>query len=387
MSTLPKEFDEIRPYNPEELPAVFEELIADPLFRETVSFIYKDTPLELLAQKLRTCKTNQKVQETFFYPLLNDLIKNRTDGAAFDARYLDRAENYTFISNHRDIVIDSAFLSVLLIDNGFPQTVEIAIGDNLLAHPWIKKLVRINKSFIVQRSLTMRQKLESSIRMSKYIHFAIKEKHENVWIAQREGRAKDSNDVTQDAILKMLAMGGEGSITERLCHLNLVPLAISYEYDPCDFLKAKEFQQKRDNADFKKSSQDDLINMKTGIFGYKGRVHYKAANSLNTWLKSLSTEIPKNELFSIIAKHIDTEIHKNYRLYPINYIAADRISGSKDFSEFYNNADIKKFNEYLEERVSLIDLENADTKFLTEKLLLMYANPAFNHQKATRIEK
>ena len=387
MYTTPAEFNEIRPYNPEELPAVFEELIADPLFRETVSFIYKDIPFERLAQKLRTCQTNQNVQETFFYPLLNDLINNRTNGTDFVADSLDKTKNYTFISNHRDIVIDSAFLSVLLIDNGFPQTVEIAIGDNLLAHPWIKKLVRINKSFIVQRSLTMRQKLESSIRLSKYIHFAIKEKHENIWIAQREGRAKDSNDVTQDAILKMLAMGGVGSIVERLCCLNLTPLAISYEYDPCDFLKAKEFQQKRDDAEFKKSSQDDITNMKTGIFGYKGRVHYQASDCLNTWLRSLSPDIPKNELFSIIAKQIDKEIHKNYRLYPGNYIAADRISRSREFSGFYTEADVKKFNEYIDERVSLIKLEKADNKFLREKLLLMYANPVFNHKKATRIQR
>ena len=152
----------------------------------------------------------------------------------------------------------------MLMEEDFRTTVEIAIGDNLLIYPWIKKLVRINKSFIVQRSLSMRQFLESSQRMSRYMHFAVREKHENLWIAQREGRAKDSNDRTQDSVLKMMAMGGEGTPAERLKEMHIVPMAISYEYDPCDILKAIEFQQNRDNPDFKKSRQDDLMNMRTG---------------------------------------------------------------------------------------------------------------------------
>ena len=231
---IPSEFDEIRPYSPEELPAIYEELIADPAFRAQVSKLIPDTPLDILADRMRSCKTSLEFQKVFCYPLLWKLVHNYGDGMEMDCTALtDRSRSHTFISNHRDIVLDSAFLSILLIDNNL-DTVEIAIGDNLLIHPWIKKLVRVNKSFIVQRALNMRQILESSARMSRYIHFAINEKHENIWIAQREGRAKDSNDRTQDSVLKMLAMGGEGTIIDRLVALNIAPTSISYEYDPYD---------------------------------------------------------------------------------------------------------------------------------------------------------
>ena len=222
---------------------------------------------------------------------------------------------YTFVSNHRDIVLDSAFLDVLLVESGYPTTVEIGIGDNLLIYPWIKRLVRMNKAFTVRRSLTPRAMLESSQLMSKYIHYAVNTKRENIWIAQREGRAKDSDDRTQDAVLKMLAMGGEGSPADRLRDLNIVPLTISYEYDPCDYLKAQEFQQKRDNPAFKKSRQDDLDNMKTGIFGYKGRVVYRCAAPINTWIDELAS-LPKTEFYSALAHRIDTELHQGYELFP-----------------------------------------------------------------------
>ena len=265
---IPAEFDDIRPYSPEELPQVFEELLADPSFQAVLTNVIPGIPIEMLAAQLHQCKTNLDVQKTFFYSLLHGIIDKHSDGFDMDTSSLnDKNRNYTFISNHRDIVLDPGFLSVGLIDNKFPTTVEIAIGDNLLIYPWIKKLVRVNKSFIVQRALSMRQMLESSARMSRYIHFAVTEKKENVWIAQREGRAKDSNDRTQDSVLKMLAMAGEGNIIDRLKELNIVPTSLSYEYDPCDYLKAQEMQQKRDIEGFKKSQQDDLNNMQTGIFG------------------------------------------------------------------------------------------------------------------------
>ena len=186
---------------------------------------------------------------------------------------------------------------MLLVERGL-DTVEIAIGDNLLIYPWIKKLVRVNKSFIVQRALTMRQMLESSARMSRYMHYTIGEKHQSIWIAQREGRAKDSDDRTQESVLKMLAMGGERDIIDSLTEMNIVPLSISYEYDPCDFLKAKEFQLKRDMPDYHKTTADDLLNMQTGLLGYKGHVHFQPAPCINDKLAQLDHSLPKQELFT-----------------------------------------------------------------------------------------
>lgn len=379
---IPAEFDEIRPYTPEELPQVFEELIADPDFQAVIKQVIPDVPFEILAAQLRQCKTSLDVQKKFCYGLLQNLLKKKSDGFDFECTNLsDKNKSYTFISNHRDIVLDSGFLSVGLLEQGFPTTVEIAIGDNLLIHPWIKKLVRVNKSFIVQRALSMRQMLESSARMSRYMHFAIREKKENLWIAQREGRAKDSNDHTQDSVLKMLAMGGEGHIIDRLKELNIVPLSLSYEYDPCDFLKAKEMQQKRDVEGFKKSKEDDLINMQTGIFGYKGRIHFQAAPCINDELEALR-ELPKTTIFSKVSEIIDKHIHKNYRLYPGNYIACDLLSSTQEYAGNYTEEDVARFNGYLQQKLSLIDLPNKDEAFLRQCLLTMYANPAINHKKA-----
>lgn len=380
---IPAEFDEIRPYNPEELPQVFEELIADPMFQSVMKYIYPEVPFEAIAAKMRKCKTNLEFQLAFGYEFGKKIVAKHSDGLTFDCSAIqDKNKSYTFVSNHRDIVLDATFLSILLVDQGM-NTVEIAIGDNLLVYPWIKKLVRVNKSFIVQRALTMRQMLESSKRMSKYIHFAINHKHENIWIAQREGRAKDSNDHTQDSVLKMLAMGGESSFVENLKELNIIPLTISYEYDPCDYLKAKEFQQKRDIPDFKKTQQDDLLNMQTGILGYKGRVHYHASPILNDYLNTLDLSAPKTELFSMVSSYIDHSIHAGYRLYPGNYVAYDwwrkeqRFAGCK-----YNEADKKRFESYILGQLAKIELPDKDETFLLDKLLAMYANPVINYLKA-----
>ena len=266
----------------------------------------------------------------------------------------------------------------MLIDNGFKTTCEIAIGDNLLSLPWVKDLVRVNKAFIVERALSMRQMLMSSKRLSDYMHFAIKEKNENIWIAQREGRAKDSDDRTQKSILQMMAMGGEGSVIDRLKQLHLVPLSISYEYDPCDFLKAQEYQLKRDVEGWKKGPMDDLVSMQTGIFGYKGHVHYHAAPCLDEYLDSLDPEMPKQELFTTIASHIDHEVHSNYRLYPGNYVALDLLENTEAHVAEYTAEDKARFEKYIAGQLAKIQLPNKDEAFLKEKILTMYANPVRN---------
>ena len=233
---LLKPFDAIRPFEPEELPEVFERLLGNAQFAQVVAYVFKDVPFDMLAQKMRACKTNLEFQVAFCYPFIKGLLQKASLGCDMNVDAIDMEKRYTFVSNHRDFVLDSALLDVLLVDAGCKTTCEIAIGDNLLSLPWVKDLVRINKSFIVERSVSLRQMLLSSKRLSDYMHLVIAQKHDNVWIAQREGRAKDSNDRTQESIIKMMVMGGEGTLVERLKGLHIVPLAISYEYDPCDFL-------------------------------------------------------------------------------------------------------------------------------------------------------
>ena len=224
---IPSQFDPIRPFEPHELPQVFDRLLANTQFQQVVAYLYPGVPMEAIAQKMKACSTNLEFQKTFCYGFLKQLLQKQSKGCDIDITQVDNRRNYTFVSNHRDIVLDSALLDVLLIDSGFDTTCEIAIGDNLLKLPWVKDLVRVNKSFIVERALSMREMLMASKRLSAYMHFVIEEKKDNIWIAQREGRAKDSNDRTQEAILKMMVMGGEGSIIERLRQLHIVPLAIN----------------------------------------------------------------------------------------------------------------------------------------------------------------
>lgn len=379
---IPKEFDDIRPYEPEELQAAYDRIVNEPGFRHAVSTLFPGVPYEALAAKLKSCKTNLDFQKTFCYGPIKGIIQNLGDGGEMDASAIDNTRRYTFVSNHRDIVMDSAFLDVLLLDAGFTNTVEIAIGDNLFAEKWIEDLVRINKAFIVQRNLSMREMLVSSARLGRYMHFAVQEKNENIWIAQREGRAKDSDDRTQTSILKMMCMGGEGSIPERLQQLHIVPLTISYEYDPCDYLKAQEYQLKRDVPGWKKTKADDVLSMRTGIMGYKGHIHYHCAPCLDEWLGTLDAKMPKSELFEVIAHHLDTEIHRNYMLKPGNYVALDLLHGTGSHTDMYTDADKTKFEKYLTGQLDKITIPDKDLTYLRQRILLMYANPVINYLAA-----
>lgn len=378
---LLKPFDAIRPFEPEELPEVFERLLGNAQFAQIVAYVFKDVPFDMLAQKMRACKTNLEFQVAFCYHFIKGLLQKASLGCDMNVDAIDMEKRYTFVSNHRDIVLDSALLDVLLVDAGCKTTCEIAIGDNLLSLPWVKDLVRINKSFIVERSVSLRQMLLSSKRLSDYMHLVIAQKHDNVWIAQREGRAKDSNDRTQESIIKMMVMGGEGSLVERLKGLHIVPLAISYEYDPCDFLKAQEFQLKRDIADWKKGPMDDVVSMQTGIMGYKGHIHYDAAPCIDAWLDTLDPDMPKADFFKAVATHIDEEVFRRYRLYPSNYVALDELEGTTAHADRYTAEQKAQFDGYIAQQMAKIQLPNKDEAFLRERLLTMYANPARNQEQ------
>jgi hypothetical protein len=388
---MSNEFDEIRPYEAGEMQQAFGELINDRQFslvlKGFVPWLPKSVRNGLLKLAFIGVKTPLDFQQRFMKPVVKWIIRKHTDGCTFNEKLLprDKSLRYTFVSNHRDIVLDSAFLDVMLVDAGYPTTVEIGIGDNLLIYPWIKRLVRMNKAFTVRRGLSLRETMAASQLMSRYIHHAVTEKKENIWIAQREGRAKDSSDHTQDAVLKMLAMGSSatsGLPADNLRDLNIVPLTISYEFDPCDYLKAQEFQQKRDNPSFKKSRQDDLDNMKTGIFGYKGRVRYTCAAPINTWIDELS-DLPKTEWFKILAERMDCEIYRGYTLYPCNYIALDELEGTNTHVDHYTKSDQERFEKYLAGQLAKIQLPNKDEAFLRERMLTMYANPLRNYLNAT----
>ncbi len=371
------DFEDIRPFYDEEVNGVISSLIQEEGFKRAVQFIMPEMDYDKLTQELSTYTTKDDFQAKAAVPVLLSLVKRSTSSLSLSGiENIGKSERYTFMSNHRDIVLDASFLNLLLWQRGF-TTSEVAIGNNLLKLPWISNLVRLNKSFIVKRDVSGRKMLEFSHRLSAYIHFAIKIKHQSVWIAQREGRAKDSDDRTQESLIKMLALGGNDNLWESIRSVNIVPVSISYEYDPCDYLKAREFQMKRDNPRYKKSPGEDILNMGTGILGYKGKVVFRIAPPINQTLAHTVPPHDKADEVACITHTIDQSIHSNYEIYAGNYVAYDLLFGTQ-FEDKYIPQEKETFMQYLDQQLGKIEMPNPDIPFLKEKILEMYANPLRN---------
>ncbi len=374
-----KEFDDIRPLHDSEVKEAIEFLLNDKMFRAAIEPVILPVTWDDFSKQMRGFNSIYDFQKNVIYNLILKFIKNNVDKLELlNPREIDLDESHTYISNHRDIILDAGLLNISLEEHGY-ETTEIAIGDNLLIYPWITTLVRLNKSFIVKRDIPVRQILEASQHLSEYMHKTIAEKKQSIWIAQREGRAKDSNDRTQASMLKMLTLTDRKNPIESLKKLDIVPLSISYEYDPCDFLKAQEFQLKRDFEDYKKSKQDDLINMLTGIQGYKGNVCFRFCKPLNEKIDLVSASQNRSTLLQDVADLIDEEIFKNYEIYTINYIAYDMLNNSDRFSSKYNATEKNNFVEYVNQQVDKIEIDNKDVDFLETKIIEMYANILINH--------
>ncbi len=373
------DFEDIRSYRDNEVHAALQRIYEQPRFWRAVDFIMPDIPHEALIAQLNQVETTNEFQEKVVYQCLERIQSGVT--SSLTQHGLDHLASVPilFITNHRDIILDSALLNKCLVDCG-RKTTEIAIGDNLLIEPWIRDLVRLNKSFIVKRAGGIREQLINSTQLSNYIRHDITERNESIWIAQREGRAKDSNDRTQDSLLKMLALSGEGSIPKRLSELNICPVALSYEFDPCDYLKAQEMQQRRDNPNFKKSTDDDLRSMGTGVMGWKGRVNISTSGHISDEIKAIESEITdRKQQVEAIAKIIDKHIHQNYVIYPINYVALDLLNGNDDMAIHYTAVEKEQVLNYFNKKLSMIALKDKDEEFLRTKMLEMYANPLRNY--------
>lgn len=371
-------FDDIRPLYDKEVASTVDKLLDDTYFRRAVEPLIKPLPWERFASAMRSCQSVADFQKNIIATFMKQLIAKTTSeltGIGFDD--LRDGSGHVFISNHRDIVLDAAFLNILFFDYEI-NTSEIAIGDNLLIYPWITDLVRLNKSFIVKRKVSVREMLDTSKHLSEYIYDTIVRRNQSIWIAQREGRAKDSDDKTQTSLLKMLSLHNGAKPAEALKSLNIVPLAITYEFDPCDYLKAKEYQLKRDNPGHKKSQADDIENMRTGILGHKGRVFFKFGKQINDELSQIGIEAGRTQLLEFAARTIDTEIYRNYVFFPINYIAYDLMEKGHRFSSRYSDEDKVFFDKYIDGQIAKIDLPNKDYAFLREKLIGMYGNTVKN---------
>lgn len=351
-----------------------------PEMKKIAASVVGEDKADAFLQSLSTIDNMYDFQHGVIIKMLFGIEQKCTDGVVMTGvENIDTSKGHLFLTNHRDIVLDSALLNVHLALNNLPTT-QIAIGNNLLAYPWIERVVRMNKSFIVKRDGTIKEQLLISKHLSAYVRHIIAKCGESAWMAQREGRAKNSDDRTQSSIIKMLNMSGEGTFSHNFNELSVVPIAINYEFDPCDWLKAKEMQLKRDDASYKKSKADDVLSMKTGIMGYKGRVSFVVCKPLECpaeW-----DTLSRNEQVDVIIKEIDSRLHSSYQLYPNNYVAAALLTGDASYAEKFNDADRKRFCDYVEQQIARIDIENKDVEFLRARIYEMYANPAINQKAA-----
>lgn len=379
------DFSDISPYDDSVFHEKMEKLVKDPGFLHAVNYTMPSEDVPALVDDLLKIDNKYDFQHQVMFPFLEMLAKTTTSGISLGGvKYYNPALNYVFITNHRDIVLDASFLNLAFLRKGMP-TCEIAIGNNLLVFDWINDLVRLNKSFIVKRNTGLREGLMAAKHLSAYIHYSILEKKESVWIAQREGRAKDSSDKTQESLIKMLAIAGQGSFMDRLREINLMPVSISYEYDPNDYLKAREFLLKRRNPDFKKTQRDDLFSMETGLLQNKGRVHFQLTPRINNKLDQIGEFPDNNTAAKYVGCLIDQAIHRSYEIFPINYVAFDLLNHSERFRSKYSAEQKQQTIEYFEMQLNKItdipDITPEERDFLMEMMLVMYSNPLKNKLK------
>jgi 1-acyl-sn-glycerol-3-phosphate acyltransferase len=374
----PLSYDEIRPYNDSEVKAVIERLLRDDLVVNIVSSFFPEKSKDELIAEAKGLNSIDEFQSKFIHKMVRRVAKKSTDGITYSGfEKPDKNESYLMISNHRDIILDSAFLNILLKENDL-RTTEIAIGDNLLINQWITDIVKLNKSFVVHRDVPVRQMVDFSKRLSSYIRRQIKENNNSIWIAQREGRAKDGNDKTQPGLLKMFQMSSDKGFSEAFTELKIVPLCLSYEFDPCDITKIHEVYMKSNNLTFKKSNEDDLNSMMMGINGYKGRVHLAVGDPVVDELKEIEKISNKNDQLKKLAETIDEKIYELYHLWPNNYLAFDLLNESDQYTGHYSEEDKTNFVAYIQKRLDLIPNFTEQHRQL---LLKFYSYPLSNKLK------
>ncbi len=371
-------FDDIRPYTDKEVKEKIRLMLKDPAFETVLMHLFKVKPkVKMVKMQLRMIRKIKQLQGTFLYDLLRWIINKTSDGLICTGLdILDKTKPYLFISNHRDIILDAALLNYLIFENGM-NTTQIAIGNNLLLYEWIEHAVKLNRAFIIKRNLPPRELLEASQKVSRFIRKSITEDHLSVWIAQREGRTKDGFDKTQGSLLKMLNMSNEKAISDGFNELNIVPVSISYEIEPCGLAKMKELI-KKEHYGQNKTNRDDLKSMSMGIFNPKGRICFSFGEPIRLDFEAAKTKEEQNRQIKALAERIDNQIYSNFRLWPNNYIAYDILMSEPRFMHRYTQQEKKNFELMIEQALIHIDFPITN---IQERFLKLYANPVINRLK------
>lgn len=381
MSDEQFDFSDIAPVEDSDFQEQMSRLVKEPGLEHAVKYVMPDVDYKEFVKFLLTVRDKESFQHDVMWPFMEMLAKKTTSGVSVSGlENIDNDTAYTFITNHRDIVLDASFLNICFFRNG-RRSSEVAIGSNLLIYEWIATLVKLNKCFIVKRGIGRLDALDAAKQLSAYIHYAIGTKRESVWIAQREGRAKDSSDGTQKSLVKMLALNGDSGVKGNLQAINLCPVSITYEYDPNDYLKAREFLLKRRDPEFKKSMRDDLFSMETGLLQFKGRIHYTITPCLNDAIAELPDDLDRNGVLEAVCAKVDRAIHSGYKIFAINYIAHDLLTETHQYEMLYTAAEKEKFEAYINHQLDKVDVKDVspeEREFMRRMMYTMYSNPLKN---------
>ncbi len=368
-----QDFDSIRPFRDDEIAPAIKQIVSNSKFQSVLDFLFpgeQDKYRKIFAQS----KTVRDVQRNFMHKVIYRILAKSSDGLTNSGFDNYNEAGHIILSNHRDILLDSGILNIILMDEGF-ETAEITFGNNLIISPFFELTAKVNKMITVIRDGSPRELLFNSIRLSNYISNEIINRNNSVWVAQRPGRTKNGSDKTEISILKMLSFYKKDNFYEAIKNLDIIPLSISYEWEPCDIMKIRETYLSKQAA-YVKKEQEDLQSTLGGIVSPKGRIHFAMGKPLNDFLDEIKTEKFNNDYLALVARQIDREIYKNYKLWPSNYLAYDLLEGIKTHDSQYNNSTLLIFKK----RFSAIDdyLPDGDKDELWNLFLHLYANPVYN---------
>jgi 1-acyl-sn-glycerol-3-phosphate acyltransferase len=370
-------YDHIRPYHDGEVNQALKAIGSHPMVKSMLKFIYPQASEEYIQEQLNNCNSIRDFQTSIITRGIQNVLMRSSHGlttSGFDK--LDKDTAYFYISNHRDILLDTCLINISLFYNDLIMTAS-AIGDNLVKKSFLMELARLNRNFLVQRGLGPREMLKSSKLMSEYMAEKVLVDNRSIWIAHREGRTKDGNDLTQQGVLKMIGLGkGEDSIFDYFKKIKIVPIAISYEFDPTDMYKMPELMAKHYEEEYIKSSNEDFNSILKGLTGQKKRIHISAGEVLNIELDDIANSgQPVNKQFQQLASLIDDKIHQYYKLWPTNYVAYDMLHNTEKYSNSYSEKEKRQFERRVERRVDVND------NVALQNFLSMYANPVINKER------
>lgn len=376
-------FDAIRPFYDSEVNEALVSSLNHPMLKAMMDFTFPKMEAEEWKKQLKYTHSIRDFQINFVYQSIQKILEKSSEGLTTTGfEKLQPNTSYLFISNHRDIILDTSLLNVSLHDKGLVMTAS-AIGDNLVQKDFLLKLSKLNRNFLIQRGLSPRELLQSSKLVSEYMYRLLSKENRSVWVAQKEGRTKDGNDATHQGVLKMIAMASdEKDVMQYFKKLKIVPVSISYEYDPTDALKMPQLLAEAKDEVYKKEKNEDFVNLISGIIGQKKRIHIHVGDVLNEELDAISEETTNtNKQIQALAQVIDDSILNSYKLWPTNYIAFDILHESNLYSNYYSEQEKQLFERRLELR---IDAENST---LRQAFLAMYANPVANKEKYAHAEE